>query len=93
MMILLDKGANDGVKNGFLFRVYTDVDPYSQRTDTLPPDFKGEVQVISVGRLSSVGYIVRNTNVLVAGDVLVPTKDFPNPAPPPVKAHEILEIP
>ncbi len=75
-IVVLNKGVADGVKAGFLFRVVETLDPVLDSTRAVSPDYKGEIQVVSVGKFSSVGLILRNRMPLVAGDTLVAAQKF-----------------
>ena len=92
-ILLLDKGESDGMKIGFMFRIYRDTDPVLDDTDVVEPDFKGEVQIIQTGKLSSIGFILRNDDAITIGDILYPAQDFPSPPPPAVISHDVIEIP
>lgn len=79
-LVLLNKGSVDGMKEGYLFRVWSDSDPTTERDNDVEPVSKGEIQVIHVGTLSSVGFVVRNSEPLQVGDTLIPRQSFANPS-------------
>ncbi len=89
-IVLLNRGVSDGMKEGFLFRVVVDEDPYLKSTEEVRPDYKGEVQILSVGVASSIGLILRNKVPLHVGDKLVAAQRFADPAPLPHR--EVQEI-
>ncbi len=91
-IILLNKGAKDGMQKGFFFRVYMEMDPFTKKTTGVEPDYKGEVQVIYTGAFSSVGYIMRNWDPILVGDILLPHQLFFEPPPPPIRNAETIEI-
>ncbi len=89
-IVLLNKGEADGVKTGFLFRILQDMDPQTESTKDVSAGFKGEVQVIDVGQLSSIGLILRNSSPVLVGDTLLAAQLFPEP--PPTPRRPISEI-
>lgn len=91
-MILLNKGTADGMRLGYLFRIFRDQDPFTRRRRDVEPDFKGEVQVVFAGELSSVGDITRNSDPVFIGDSLVPQQSFPDPPRVNIKEREPIEI-
>jgi len=92
-MVVLNKGIDDGMKAGYLFKVYRDQDPYTKSRLTVESDFKAELQIVHASRLSSIGYIVRNQDVVEAGDAVVPTQAFEDPPEPaPFRSLEPIEI-
>ncbi len=91
-VVLLNKGEIDGMKEGYLFRVMRDTDPHTDSVMDVNVDFKGEVQVISIGQLSSVGLILRNKIPLLIGDTLVAAQLFKDPPPPPRVEVKEIEI-
>lgn len=90
--VLLDKGSADGVRQGYMFRIYRDEDPVTESDEDVLPDSKGEVQIVYTSELSSVGYIVRNKDPLFIGDLLVPAQTFRDAPPPPQRRAEIIEL-
>lgn len=91
-VVLVNKGEADEMKQGYFFRVYHDKDLYTDKTSTVEPDYKGEVQIIFVGALSSVAYIIRSIEPLVIGDLLIPAHLFLEPPPPPSRSGTTIEI-
>lgn len=92
-MVVLNKGGADGMQSGYIFRAYIDRDPYSKSQDTVDAFHKGEVQVVQVSRYASVGYVVRNTDMLKIGDFLVPANAFSEPLALPTREQNTVEIP
>lgn len=91
-LILLNKGSSDGMRAGFFFRVYRDVDPFTRRRRDVEPSYKGEVQIVQASELSAVGYITRNEDPIFIGDTLVAAQSFPDPPPSPLKNRDPVEI-
>ncbi len=92
-LILLNKGSQEGMRLGYLFRVYQDEDPFTKSTDTVEPFFKGEVQVNYVGKYSSLAMINRNTEPIAIGDRLVAAQKFNVPLPSKPQRRDPIEIP
>lgn len=91
-VVLLNKGTADGVREGFLFRIYQDFDLRTKRRIDVEPTFKGEVQVVYAGELASVGYVLRTKEPVIIGDALVPAQAFLNPPPPPQRSAQTIEL-
>lgn len=91
-ILLLNKGAVDGMREGYLFRVFRDTDPRTGSPADVEPDFSGEVQVIYVSELASIGYIVRNKEPIFIGDTLIPNQLFADPPPPPRRELQVLTL-
>lgn len=91
-IVLLNKGIEEGMKPGFLFRVFQDTDPYNQKRDGVEPNYKGEVQVVYSGKTTSLGYIVRSQDPIQLGDTLVPSQAFDDPIPPEARPNDTVEI-
>jgi hypothetical protein len=91
-IVLLNKGTADGMKEGFVFRVWKDTDGHTEHTEGVEPESKGEIRVIQTGALSSIGYILRNDLPIEVGDTAVPRQVFVNPPPPPQKNYNQIEI-
>lgn len=91
-MILLNKGTADGMRMGYLFRVFRDQDPLTRRRRDVEPDYKGEIQVVYTGELSSVGYIARNSDPIYIGDTLVPEQNFVVRDKPKLRPRDTIEI-
>jgi hypothetical protein len=92
-VMLINKGKKDGIKDGFLFRVFEDTDPRNHQTSGVEPDFKGEVQIIHTDQNASIGYVLRNKRPILLGDLLVPYQTFYTPPPPLEHALQSIEIP
>lgn len=75
-VVILDKGARDGVELGLVFRVFLDVDPFTHHRDDVEPVSKGEVQIINVSEGRSLGYILSAKLPILKGDTLVPQQAF-----------------
>jgi hypothetical protein len=90
--ILLDKGSADGVRKGFIFRIYCDEDPYDDTKEGVDADSKGEVQIVYTSELSSVGFIIRSKDPVGIGDLLVPAQSYPDAPPSPTRAVETIEL-
>ncbi len=91
-LILLNKGASDGVKKGFVFRVWRETDPETLKEDGVEPESLADVQIIYSSPLSSVGYILRNYEPLQVGDTLIPRQAFSDPKIENVHPREIVDI-
>jgi LysM domain len=79
-IVVLNKGTADGMKEGYSFRVWREVDPNTEKDAGVEPISKGDIQIIYSGQLSSLGFIVRNTMPLEIGDTLVPRQAFTTPS-------------
>jgi hypothetical protein len=91
-IIIVDKGAKDGMKDGYYFRVYKDEDPFNSRSSTVESHYKGEIQIISTGDIASIGYITKNTDPIQVGDLLLPRQLFADPAKTEKKALQNLNF-
>lgn len=91
-IVVLNKGTQDGMRNGHLFRVVRDTDPFTESSEDVDPDFKGEVQIFFTSEAASVGYILRNKVPLLVGDTLLAAQLFPNPPPTKRREIQVLEI-
>lgn len=91
-VIILDKGARDGVELGLVFRAFADVDPRTQRRDDVEPISKGDVQIINVSEGRSLGYILATKLPIAKGDTLIPQQAFPDPDPESRPRRPILEL-
>jgi len=91
-LILLNKGSSDGMRLGFFFRVFRDQDPFTRRRRDVEASFKGEVEIVYTGELSSVGYVTRNTDPIFIGDTLVAGQLFPDPYRFSAKGRDPIEI-
>jgi hypothetical protein len=89
-LVLVNKGAEDGMKAGYLFRVFRDMDPRTESTYDVEPDFSGEVQIVYVAPLASIGYIVRNKSPIFIGDTLIANQLFADPPPRPRQEVQTL---
>lgn len=75
-VVILDKGASDGVELGLVFRVFHDQDPVTKRRDDVEPISKAEVQIINVSEGRSLGYILSAKLPVAKGDTLIPQQAF-----------------
>lgn len=91
-IVILDKGEADAMKSGYFFRVMDTLDPQADSESTVLPDYKGEVQVLSVGKFASVGLILRNRMPLQVGDTLVAAQLFADRPPPPRQQIKEIDI-
>ncbi len=91
-LVLLNKGGVDGMKNGFVFRVWRALDPETNKEEGVEPESLGDIQIIYSGQLSAVGYVMRNVEPLQIGDTLVPRQTFSDPPPPKVHPRDAVEI-
>jgi hypothetical protein len=91
-LVVLNKGTTDGMKEGYSFRAYREEDPLTNSLKTVEPDYFGEVQVVYSGALSSIGFVVRDSEPLKVGDTLVPRQSFEDPPPRPHKPKQMIEI-
>ena len=91
-LVLLNRGLQDGIKDGFMFRVYRDFDPRSMSKSDVAPASNGDVQVIFTAAQSSVGYVIRSSDLIHEGDLLVPKQTFPDPPPSPHASGASFEL-
>jgi len=70
-LVVLDKGQEAGMKNGFVFKVFDDTDPNTKKQQLVEPRSKGEVRIVFVGKRSSVGLVTKCREPLEAGNVLL----------------------
>lgn len=91
-LVLLDKGEQDGMKPGYLFRVLRDTDPVLGSQQAVSPHFKGEVQIVFANGPSSLGYITRNSDPIFVGDTLIPRQAIADPPPPATRPNDTIEI-
>lgn len=91
-IIIVDKGAKDGMQDGFSFRVYKDEDPFNSKSSTVESSYKGEIQIISTGDIASIGYIIKNSDPIKVGDLLLPRQLFPDPPERPKKSFQQLNL-
>ncbi len=89
-LVLLNKGSEDGMKSGYLFRVFRDTDPRTESPYDVEPDFGGEVQIVYVSELASIGYILRNKVPIFVGDTLIANQLFADPPVLPKRASQTL---
>ncbi len=90
--VVVNKGRNEGMKEGYLFRVYRELDPKVARADGVEPSYKGEVQIVYTGEAASLGMVLRNKDPLNSGENLIPAQAFLNPPPPPTRASHVIEL-
>lgn len=91
-LVLLNKGAADGMRPGQVFRVFRDMDPLTKSRWDVEPDFKGEIQVVYTKEVASIGYILRNKTPIFVGDTIIPSQLFPDPPPPPRRTYTSINI-
>lgn len=91
-LLLLNRGSQDGMKDGFMFRAYRDFDPRSLSKSDVTPASKGDVQIIFTSAQSSVAYVLRSEDLIAVGDFLVPKQTFPDPPPPPRRSTASFEL-
>ena len=91
-LVVLNKGLNQGMKEGYLFKVFDDTDPLKNRTDGVIPNSKGEVRVVFVGQEYSVGFVHRNREPLKIGDSLVSFPELPDRPAVPKKIRQEVSI-
>jgi hypothetical protein len=92
MIVILDQGAEDGMQEGFRFRVLRNTDPVTEDDDDVEPDFKGEIQIIHSSDNASIGYVLRNEEPILIGDTLLPAQRFANRPAPPSRPVNVLEV-
>ncbi len=88
----MNKGKNEGLKDGYLFRVYRELDPKLARADGVEPSFKGEVQIVYAGDAASVGLVLRNKEPLNSGENLIPAQSFMTPPAAPLRETQVIEL-
>jgi hypothetical protein len=75
-LVFIDKGSNDGVKKGMIFRVIKDRDPI---TNELIPTFQiGKIIIMATNKKSSTGFIIVATQNIEKGDRITTEKERPN---------------
>lgn len=72
-LVLLDRGTEEGLQKGQLFRVFDDVDPVFNSSQSIEPRSKAEIKVVYAGRKSSTGYIQNCDAPVHLGDALLPS--------------------
>lgn len=90
--VVVNKGKNEGLKDGYLFRVYRELDPKLARADGVEPSFKGEIQIVHAGDAASVGLVLRNKEPLNSGENLVPAQAFMTPPAAPLRETQVIEL-
>ncbi len=90
--VVVNRGKSDGLKDGYFFRVYRELDPKVNRADGVEPTFKGEVQIVYTGDAASVGLVLRNKDPLVSGENLIPAQSFLNVIPPKLRQTQLIEL-
>lgn len=91
-LIILDRGLEDGIKEGLTFRVYVDGDPVSKNLEDVDPSYKAELQVLSSSRLASVAYITKTKLPVALGDLAIPAQAFEDREPSPKRDVRAIEI-
>jgi len=90
--VVVNRGKSDGLKEGYFFRVYRELDPKVNRGDGVEASFKGEVQIVYTGDAASVGLVLRNKDPLMSGENLIPAQAFLNPIPPKLRQTQLIEL-
>lgn len=70
-LVLVNKGASDGIKPGFVFGIFEDTDPTFQKTDLSLPRAKGQVKIVQAGNTWSTGLVRASKININLGDILV----------------------
>ena len=91
-LILLNKGSEEGVQLGHLFKAIRDTDPKVKRKEIVEPDSKGEVQVVQVFKTASIGYIRQSKEPINVGEELVAYQTIPDIPKPPKRELETIGI-
>lgn len=91
-IVLLDKGASDGMKPGFVFRAITEEDPLTEDSDDVSSNFNAEIQVVQTHAATSLGFVLRNNEVLRPGKLLVPRQRFSEPPEVTFRRVTVLEL-
>lgn len=84
-LVLVNKGAVDGIKPGFVFGVFEDTDPIFKKQDLVPPRSKGQVKIVQAGENWSTALIRAVKNPIETGDVLVAESLFNHTNGPVIK--------
>lgn len=77
-LVLLDRGIEEGLQTGQLFRVFDDLDPVFNSSQLIEPRSKAEVKIVHAGRKSSTGYIQNCDAPVHLGDTLLPSDKLPS---------------
>jgi LysM domain len=91
-LVVLNKGHNQGMREGYLFKVFDDTDPVVKNQDVVTPRAKGEIRVVYVGEDSSVGVINRCQEPVRVGDSLLSFPELPDIPNPPKKLRLEVEV-
>jgi hypothetical protein len=91
-LVVLNKGTEQGMKEGYLFKVFEDTDPLNNLRNGVTPNSKGEVRVIYVGNNYSVGTVNRNQGPLKVGDSLLSFPELPDRPVAPKKVRQEISI-
>lgn len=91
-IVLINRGTDDGMQPSFKFRVLRDHDPVTRNQNDVLADYKGEVRIVATSKSASVGFVIRNDEPIMIGDLLVPTQRFPNRPLPPKRPINVLEV-
>ena len=71
-LVFLDKGSNDGVKKGMIFRIIKDKDPITG--DYIPTFQIGKIIIMSTNKKTSTGFIIIATQEIQKGDRITTKK-------------------
>jgi hypothetical protein len=89
-IVILNKGFDDGVKDGQVFRGVRDKDPLTESEADVEPDQKGEITVVWTSKSASMGYVAKTKMPILIGDTLLANQLFPNPPPRPKREVQTL---
>ncbi|MBY0369953.1 LysM peptidoglycan-binding domain-containing protein [bacterium] len=91
-MVLVNKGQEEGVKEGFLFRAVEDEDRFRHSGNGMLADYKAEIQIIRADKRASVGYIRKSQYPLEIGDQLLAAQLFLEPPPSPRRLKQEIHL-
>jgi|GEM_PF-1909301 len=89
-VVILNKGLDDGIKDGQVFKGVRDKDPLTESDADVEPDQKGEVTVVWTSKTASMGYVAKTKMPVLIGDTLLANQLFPNPPPRPKREVQTL---
>ncbi|MBM4316210.1 MAG: hypothetical protein FJ116_01870 [Deltaproteobacteria bacterium] len=91
-LVVLNKGSENGMKEGFLFKVFEDTDPLNNSRNGVTPNSKGEVSIVYLGSNYSVGIVNRNQEPLKIGDSLLSFPELPDRPTGPKRVRQEVSI-
>ncbi|MBM4304009.1 MAG: hypothetical protein FJ112_06745 [Deltaproteobacteria bacterium] len=91
-LVVLNKGSENGMKEGFLFKVFEDTDPLNNSRNGVTPNSKGEVSIVYLGSNYSVGIVNRNQEPLKIGDSLLSFPELPDRPTAPKRVRQEVSI-